>query len=73
MHSHPPTLVVSLGASRLEVTLPDGNKVLHDWHPGLVMWFGEGMAHSWQSLAGHSHVIGIEVKSAARAQPAKSD
>lgn len=73
MHSHPPTLLVSLGTGRFQLSLPDGQKVLHDWHPGLVMWMGEGMEHSWESLAGEAHVIAIEVKSAHQSAPPKAD
>lgn len=72
MHSHPPALLVPLGRARLRLTLPDGNKVIHDFTPGQVMWAGEGMEHSWEMLAGDAHVIAIEVKSAQRAMAAKS-
>lgn len=72
MHSHPPTLMVPLGRARFRLTLPDGNKVIHDFTPGQVMWAGEGMEHSWEMLSGDAHVIAIEVKSAQRAMAAKS-
>lgn len=64
MHSHPPTLLVSLDWARLRLTLPDGKSVIHDFSPGQLYWFGEGATHSWQALAGNGRVIAIEVKSA---------
>jgi len=64
MHSHPPTLLVSLDWVRLRLTLADGKSVIHDFSPGQLYWFGEGATHSWQALAGNGRVIAIEVKSA---------
>ncbi len=64
MHSHPPTLLVSLDWARLRLSLPDGKSVIHDFSPGQLYWFGEGATHSWQALAGNGRVIAIEVKSA---------
>ncbi|MGQ0428980.1 MAG: hypothetical protein ACT4UQ_03515 [Gammaproteobacteria bacterium] len=71
MHSHPPSLLVSLDWIRLKLTLEDGKSVIHDFHPGQVLWLPEGGRHSWQALAGNVRVIAIEVKSAqaARAAP----
>jgi hypothetical protein len=64
MHSHPPTLLVSLDWVRLRLNLPDGKSVIHDFSPGQLYWFGEGATHSWEALAGNGRVIAIEVKSA---------
>jgi len=64
MHSHPPTLLVSLDWMRLRLTLPDGKSIIHDFSPGQVLWFADGATHSWQALAGNGRVIAIEVKSA---------
>lgn len=64
MHSHPPTLLVSLDWARLRLTLPDGKSVIHDFSPGQLYWFGEGATHSWEAVAGNGRVIAIEVKSA---------
>lgn len=74
MHSHPPTLLVSLKRARFKLTLPDRTTVVHDFSPGQVLWFGDGMEHSWELLAGDAQIIAIEVKSAQRAtKPAKAD
>ena len=64
MHSHPPTLLVSLDWMRLKLTLPDGKTVIHDFSSNQVLWFGDGAEHSWEALAGGGRVIAIEVKSA---------
>ncbi len=64
MHKHPPTLLVSLDWMRMEMTLPDGKSVIHDFSPGQVLWVGAGATHSWRALAGSGRVIGIEVKAA---------
>ena len=71
MHKHPPTLLVSLDWIRLELTLPDGKSVIHDFSPGQLLWFGEGATHSWRALAGSGRVIGIEVKAAEAAMQKK--
>lgn len=63
MHTHPPTLLVSLGTVRMQLTLPDGSSPVIDLHPGQVLWI-EDVEHSWQVLAGQTHVIGVEVKAA---------
>lgn len=74
MHSHPPILLVSLQRARFKLTLPDRTTVVHDFSPGQVLWFGDGMEHSWEMLAGEAQIIAIEVKSAQRAmKPAKAD
>jgi len=64
MHSHPPTLLVSLDWMRLKLTLPDGKTIIHDFSPSQVLWFADGGEHSWETLAGSGRVIAIEVKSA---------
>lgn len=69
MHSHPPSLLVTLGEGRARLTMRDGARVLHDYTPGSVLWAGEGMEHSWEMLSGDPHVIVIEVKSAHKASP----
>lgn len=70
MHTHPPTLIVSLGTSRARLTNGDGTTGIADFTPGQVLWI-DGAEHSWQVLAGMGHLIGVEVKAAARgARPA---
>lgn len=64
MHSHPPTVLVSLDWMRLKLTLPDGKTAIHDFSTGQVLWLPEGGTHSWQALAGSGRVIAIEVKAA---------
>jgi quercetin dioxygenase-like cupin family protein len=64
MHSHSYGLaVISLGRPRLRITLPDGNSMITDLHPGQVLWLDAG-SHSWEVLAGQHRVIAVEVKSA---------
>lgn len=65
MHSHPTAVLVSLGTSRSHVTLASGAKVFFDLQPGQVIW-GEATEHSWELLAGQLHVVGVEIKAAAR-------
>jgi quercetin dioxygenase-like cupin family protein len=65
MHTHPPTVLVSLGTSRARMTDPKGATSIFDLQPGQVFWL-DGAEHSWQMLAGTLHVIGVEIKSAAR-------
>ncbi|MGH8249309.1 MAG: hypothetical protein ACREVI_01210 [Steroidobacteraceae bacterium] len=69
MHSHSPTLLVSLDWIRLKLALPDGKSTIHDFHTGQVLWLPEGGTHSWEALAGSGRVMGIEVKSAQAAAP----
>jgi hypothetical protein len=64
MHSHPPTLLISLDWIRLVLTLPDGTTAIHDFHPGQALWVPGGGTHSWRAIAGNGRVIAIEVKSA---------
>ncbi len=64
MHSHPPFVLISLGEARMQLTMPDGEKVIFDLLPGDVHWMGEGAQHSWELLSGHAHVVAVEVKSA---------
>lgn len=65
MHSHPPSLYVSLDWMRLRLTLPDGKTVIHDFSPAQVLWFEKGGEHAWEALAGGGRVIAVEVKAAA--------
>ena len=71
MHSHPPTLLISLDWIRLKLTLPDGKTAIHDFHPGNVQWLGDGGTHSWEAIAGSGRVIAIEVKAAQAAREKK--
>lgn len=64
MHSHPPSVYVSLDWMRLKLTLPDGDRIVHDFHPGQVLWFPDGGTHSWETIAGAGRVIAVEVKGA---------
>jgi len=68
MHSHPPILVISLGTGRARITAPDGTQQMLDLHPGMLFW-SDGMEHSWELLAGEVNVIGVEVKAANAAAP----
>jgi quercetin dioxygenase-like cupin family protein len=64
MHSHPPTLLVSLGTARIRLTLPDGTQQFFDISPGQVLWFGDGAEHSWELVAGEINAVAVEVKAA---------
>jgi hypothetical protein len=64
MHSHPPTLLISLDWIRLLLTLPDGKNVVHDFSQNQLLWLPQGGTHSWEAIAGGGRVIAIEVKSA---------
>ena len=68
MHSHPPTLLISLDWIRLKLGLPDGKTAIHDFHPSKVLWLGDGGTHSWEAIAGSGRVIAIEVKAAEAAR-----
>lgn len=68
MHSHPPTLLISLDWIRLKLTLPDGKTAIHDFSPGGVQWLAEGGTHAWEAIAGGGRVIAIEVKAAEAAR-----
>lgn len=65
MHSHPPLVVVSLGTSRGRATDGKGVTSILDFQPGQIFW-SDGLEHSWQMLAGQAHVVGVEIKAAAR-------
>jgi hypothetical protein len=65
MHSHPPSLYVSLDWMRVKLTLPDGKTAIGDFSPAQVYWFENGAEHSWEALAGAGRVIAVEVKAAA--------
>ena len=64
MHSHPPFVFIGLETARGKMRLPDGKSVMLDIYPGMVMWAGDGMEHSWELLSGNVRVIAVEVKSA---------
>lgn len=63
MHTHPPRVLVSIGMTRLRMTMADGKTSIFDLNPGDVLWM-EDSKHSWELLAGELHVIGVEIKSA---------
>jgi quercetin dioxygenase-like cupin family protein len=65
MHTHAPTVVVSLSKARASMTGPDGATVIFDLNPAQVLWL-ENAEHSWNLLSGQVHVIGVEVKAAQR-------
>lgn len=67
MHSHPPMVLVSLGGGRFRLTGPDGKPQILDFNPGMVIWRGEPVEHSWEMLSGEAHIVAVEVKSAGRA------
>lgn len=64
MHSHPPMVFISLDTARVKLSLPDGKTTILDTYPGQVLWFPEGLEHSWQLLNGQINVIAVEIKSA---------
>lgn len=68
MHSHPPALLVSLGDARYRLTMPDGTRTIVDVQPGQTFWL-DGDAHSWELIAGDSHMVAVEVKHAAGRTP----
>lgn len=65
LHSHPPMVLISLGAGRFRMKGPDGKPVIADFNPGMVIW-RDATEHSWEMLSGNTHVIAVEVKSAAK-------
>ena len=70
MHTHPRRILVSLATARLRFALPNGSTPIFDLSPGQVLWM-ENDEHGWEMLSGQVHVIGVEVKSANRAAPAR--
>ncbi len=64
MHSHPPFVFIGLETGRAKMRLPDGKSSMLDVYPGMVMWAGDGLEHSWELLSGSVRVIAVEVKSA---------
>ena len=68
MHTHPPMVLISLDTTRFRMTMPDGSQPIFDLNPGQVIWV-PGVKHSWQLLAGELHAIGVEIKSAQKAEP----
>jgi hypothetical protein len=67
MHSHDPILIVSLSLARLKLTDRGEEPVIITLRPGEVLWL-DSPEHSWEMLAGQLHVMGIEVKSAAKSR-----
>jgi hypothetical protein len=65
MHTHGTMLIVSLDRARLRFTMAGQDPVIFDLRPGQVMWL-EKPDHAWEVLAGQLHVIGVEVKAAAK-------
>ena len=63
-HTHPPRLVVAVNGYRIKSTDLEGRESVIDRRPGEVLWV-EQEAHSAEILIGPTHVIEIEVKSAA--------
>jgi quercetin dioxygenase-like cupin family protein len=63
MHSHPPTVLISLGRARSRLTLPDGTTAIIDLTPGQVIWL-EDASHAWEIVSGEVEIIGVEIKSA---------
>ena len=63
MHSHPPTVLISLGRARSRLTLPDGTSAIFGLTPGQVIWL-EDASHSWEIVSGEVDIIGVEIKSA---------
>jgi len=70
MHSHPPTVIISIGTARVQMTYADGKKELFDIRPGQVFWI-DGAEHSWELIAGEVNVVAVEVKSAKAAKATK--
>lgn len=66
MHAHLPSVMVSVGKARANMTRPDGTSYIFDVNPG-VDWLDKA-EHSWKLLSGQLHVIGVEVKAAARGE-----
>jgi len=71
MHSHPPFVFIGMATGRVKMGLPDGKKTMFDVYPGMVLWAGDGMEHSWELISGQVRVIAVEVKSA-REPPARA-
>lgn len=64
MHSHSRGgVLISLGRSRPNLSLPNGASMVLDLHPGQVTWMEPG-SHSWELVSGEHRLIAIEVKSA---------
>lgn len=64
MHTHSRGgVLISLGRSRVHVTMPGGASMMLDLHPGQVIWMEPG-SHSWELAGGDHRLIAVEVKSA---------
>ena len=62
LHSHPPSVIVSLSKARFRVTINNKTRIF-DFEPGMVRWSNH-FEHTWEILSGHARVIMIELKSA---------
>ncbi len=65
MHSHRPRVVVPVGPYRIKSVDADGTETVIDRRPGDASWVEEEH-HSATVLIGPTHVIEVEVKSAAK-------
>jgi hypothetical protein len=68
LHSHPPRVVVAIGPYRIKSVDLDGVETIIDRRPGQASWIEEEH-HSATVLIGPTHVIEVEVKSAAGRTP----
>jgi hypothetical protein len=68
LHSHPPRVVVAIGPYRIKSVDLDGVETIIDRRPGQASWIEEE-DHSARVLIGPTHVIEVEVKSAAGHTP----
>ncbi len=64
MHSHPPRVVVAVGPYRLTSLDGNGMSSTIDRRPGEAIWV-DHEEHAAEIVIGPSHVIEVEVKSAA--------
>lgn len=62
MHTHPPSVLVSLAKARFRVTI-NGKTRIFDFEPATVRWTNH-FEHTWEALAGQARVIMIDIKSA---------
>lgn len=63
-HSHPPRVIVAIGGYRLRSIDAEGVEAVIDRRPGEAIWV-DHEEHSAAILIGPTHVIEVEVKSAA--------
>jgi hypothetical protein len=62
LHSHPPSVLISLKKSRFKVTI-NGKTRIFDFEPATVRWTNH-FEHRWQILSGDARVVMVEIKSA---------